>query len=188
MVSHRPEWHAEREAFSHRVSRRVLMQWPSLWRDQGITLNPPDRCHMHVCAQIRRKQTKKNNWWYREWKSNNGRSHLKKKRKKKSHTRKLRERLLDVLCHVRLPTMHAGYIFIPLQSNRYVNVTCVSVMAEIPPLQTKREDAFRPNVIMFEMDSISQFKVWCHETTSGLCLGTQCRNLWVLILKEALHD
>lgn len=27
-----------------------MERWPSLRRDQGITLNPPDRCHMHARA------------------------------------------------------------------------------------------------------------------------------------------
>lgn len=59
--------------------------------------------------------------------------------------------------------MHAGYAFIPLNITTTVqqirhSVLCVSVMAEIPPLQTQREDAFWQNAIMFEMDSISQFK------------------------------
>lgn len=56
--------------------------------------------------------------------------------------------LLYVLCHVKPPTKHAGYIFILLNINTAVqrirqNVKCVSVMAEIPPLKdTQREDAF----------------------------------------------
>lgn len=48
------------------------------------------------------------------------------------------------LSAVSCKAMHAGYIFIPLNINTAVqqirhNVTCVSVMVEIPPLQTHRE-------------------------------------------------
>lgn len=37
-----------------------MERWPSLWQDQGITLNPPDRCHMHARAH---KCTGKRKWW-----------------------------------------------------------------------------------------------------------------------------
>ena len=36
-----------------------MERWPSLRRDQGITRNPPDRCHMHARAH---KHTEKQTW------------------------------------------------------------------------------------------------------------------------------
>lgn len=36
------------------ISLHTWEQWPSLRQDQGITLNPPDRCHLHARAQSNR--------------------------------------------------------------------------------------------------------------------------------------
>lgn len=52
------------DAVSHTGHLTAYMeQWPSLRQDQGITLNPLDRCHMHARAY---KHSEKLNWW-REW-------------------------------------------------------------------------------------------------------------------------
>lgn len=100
-----------------------------------------------ICTQAHKYAGNKKKRWGREWKSKNGKFHFKKKKRNRTH--KAQETLLCVLCRVRLPTMHAGSVFIPLNINTafqeiWCNVTCVSVMAEIPPPQTKREDAFQP--------------------------------------------
>lgn len=59
-----PRWLAEGCWISRGATRCHYMErWPSLWQDQGITLNPPDRCHMHARAH---KCTGKRKWWQRE--------------------------------------------------------------------------------------------------------------------------
>lgn len=65
------------------ISLRTAKQWPSLRQDQGITLNPPDRCHMHARAH---KYTEKQKWWRgrerrRERGSESGRCEFEKKKK-----------------------------------------------------------------------------------------------------------
>lgn len=72
------------------ISLRTAKQWPSLRQDQGITLNPPDRCHMHARAH---KYTEKQKWWRgrerrRERGSESGRCEFEKKKKTHIHTRK----------------------------------------------------------------------------------------------------
>lgn len=58
------------------ISLCNMEQWPSLRQDQGITLNPPDRCHMHARAH---KLPEKQKWW-------RGSKKGRKKTKKTPHT------------------------------------------------------------------------------------------------------
>lgn len=73
-----------RDAVSHTGQLTAYTkQWPSLWQDQGITLNPPDRCHMHARAH---KYTRKQKWWQRGGSKTEGDINLKKKKPTLSRT------------------------------------------------------------------------------------------------------
>lgn len=134
-----------RDAVSHTGQLTAYMkQWPSLWQDQGITLNPPDRCHMHARAH---KYTRKQKWWRREGGSKTeGDINLKKTKKNTlSHTQSSGHCLYccgsvqnahTARCHARFPTMHMGSSSIrlhlntlsPLSTGVCVNLTCVASM------------------------------------------------------------
>ena len=50
----------QRDGVSHMGHLTAYMkQWPSLRQDQGITLNPLDRCHMHARAHKYTEKPKK---------------------------------------------------------------------------------------------------------------------------------
>lgn len=119
-----------------------MERWPSLRRDQGITLNPPDRCHMHARAH---KHTEKQKWWRERGGERRGSKRGRYEFAKKSvhsHTQSSVHCLYCytsacvqiahmVQCHARFPTMHMGYCSIWLHLNTLSPPVCVTRVASM---------------------------------------------------------
>ena len=128
IVSCRTEWHAEGCSFTLGISLRAWSCGLVLRQDQGITLNPPDRCHMHARAHKYTQKQKKNGGWEKEG-----------VKKRDVNLRKKNMRLPTqssghclycctsahvqtahmAHCHATFPTVHMGY---PMSTAVYMNL------------------------------------------------------------------